>query len=373
MDFIDLKKQYKIIKNEIDANIATVLEHGQYIMGPEVSVLEKKLGEYTKSKYVITCSSGTDALLMALMALDVKPGDYVLTTPFTYIATAEVISLLGAIPEFVDVDPNTFNIDMSLLEKKFRSNPEKYKVIISVNIFGLTANYEELNKLKEEYNFKIIEDAAQSFGANINGQMSCTFGDISCTSFFPAKPLGCYGDGGAIFTNNQSYNEIMKSIRIHGQGKDKYDNIRLGINGRLDTIQAAILIPKLEILNQEIRSRNKIAKYYNSKLNEQFKSQSIPSGYVSAWAQYSFLCDSNSQRDEIILKLKENNIPSAIYYLTPLHIQKVFKALGYKIGDFPIAEDVSNRILSLPMHPYLSEQDIDSICNTIMEKSIHGI
>ena len=373
MDFIDLKKQYKMIKSEIDANINTVLQHGQYIMGPEVLVLEKDLSKYTKSVYSITCSSGTDALLMALMALDVKPGDYVLTTPFTYVATAEVISLLGAIPEFVDIDSETFNIDISQLEEKFENNPGKYKVVIPVNIFGLAADYIELNKLKEKYSFKVIEDAAQSFGASINGKMSCTFGDINCTSFYPAKPLGCYGDGGAIFTDNENYQDILCSIRGHGQGKDKYSNVRIGINGRLDTIQAAILIPKLKILNNEISSRNKIADQYNKKLNSQFKTQSITEGYESAWAQYSLLCNSRIHRDEVISNLSKNNIPSAIYYMIPLHLQKAFQGLGYQVGDFPIAEDISKRILSLPMHPYLSDGDVDNICDIVMEKKIYEV
>jgi len=366
MKFIDLKKQYSKLKEKIDRGINNVLEHGKYIMGPEVIILEKNLSDFTKSKHVITCSSGTDALLMSLMSLNVKPGDYILTTPFTFIATAEAISLIGAIPEFIDIDSNTFNIDMSRLETKIKKEPNKYKIIMPVNIFGLPANYTELFDLKEKYNLMIIEDAAQSFGSSIEGRMSCNFGDIGCTSFFPAKPLGCYGDGGAIFTNDEDIANILRSIRVHGTGADKYDNVRVGINGRLDTMQAAILIPKLEILSTEIKLRNKVAQTYNQILDKHFDLQHIPSGYVSSWAQYSILCDSSKHRENIMRKLKNKNIPSAIYYVIPLHLQGVYDHLNYKMGDFPVSEDISSRILSLPMHPYLSSEEIKQICDVIL-------
>tara|TARA_Y100001970_G_C14202393_1_gene841887 strand:+ start:78 stop:1184 length:1107 start_codon:yes stop_codon:yes gene_type:complete len=367
MDFIDLKTQYKKLKKEIDTGIEGVLNHGQYIMGPEISVLEKKLSQFVNAKYCLTCSSGTDALLMALIAMDVKPGDYVLTTPFTFIATAEVISLLGAIPDFVDIDKTTFNIDINQVNQKLKNNPNKYKAILPVNIFGLLADYKGLNDLKNKYDIKIIEDAAQSFGASFDNKISCSFGDISCTSFFPAKPLGCYGDGGAVFTDNNKYLDILKSIRIHGKGQDKYNNVRLGINGRLDTIQAAILIPKLKILNDEIKLRNKVANLYNTHISSSFIKHHIPSGNVSAWAQYSILCNSSSHREAIIDGLKHNNIPSAIYYPIPLHLQKVFECLEFKYGDFPISEDIASKILSLPMHPYLEKHDIKKICKVINE------
>ncbi len=365
MKFIDLKAQYLKIKEEIDSGIHEVLEHGQYIMGPEVSTLETNLSKFVQQKHSITCSSGTDALLMSLMAMEIKPGDFVLTTPFTYIATAEVISLLGAVPDFVDIDPRTFNIDVNQVEKKIISNPQKYKIIMPVNIFGLLADYEHLLSLKNNHNFNIIEDAAQSFGASNNHKVSCGFGDISCTSFFPAKPLGCYGDGGAIFTNNEKYAEKLKSIRIHGKGKDKYNNVRVGINGRLDTLQAAILIPKLKIFKDEINSRNRVAELYNANINDSYEKQYIPPGNISAWAQYSMLAKSTNQRDKVISELKNNNIPSAIYYITPLHLQTVYKGLGYSNGDYPISEDISSRIFSIPMHPYLEEKDINNICEII--------
>lgn len=367
MDFIDLKAQYDLLKVKINEGIQNVLDHGQYIMGPEVLELEKMLAIYTSQKHAISCSSGTDALLMSLMAIDIKAGDYLITTPFTYIATAEVISLLGAIPEFVDIDEKTFNIDMDKVEDKLRKNPNKYKAIIPVDIFGLLADYKALDNLKTKYNIHIIQDAAQSFGASYNDNMSCSFGDISCTSFFPAKPLGCYGDGGAIFTDSDFYANKLKSIRVHGKGNNKYNNIRLGINGRLDTIQAAILIPKLNVLSKEIRLRNKVADFYNSHLNDSILRHHIPQGNISAWAQYSILCMDTTQRERIISKLKENNIPSAIYYERPLHLQEAFRYLGYCQGDFPVTEQISSNILSLPMHPYIRENDMMKIVDIINE------
>ena len=367
MDFIDLKKQYKNLKKEINAGIQEVLDHGQYIMGPEISILEKRLSEFVDTKHCITCASGTDALIMALLALDIKPGDYVLTTPFTFIATAEVISLLGAIPDFVDIDSKTFNIDLNKIEDKLKHNPNKYKILLPVDIFGLLSDYKGLEELKSRYNFNIIEDAAQSFGASYKDRISCSFGDIACTSFFPAKPLGCYGDGGAVFTNNDKYADDLKSIRIHGQGKDKYNNARLGINGRLDTIQAAILLPKLKILNEEIKSRNKVATLYNNSLSDSFTKHHVPSGNISAWAQYSILCNSTEHRKIIMNKLKENNIPSAIYYIKPLYRQETFNYLNFNKKDFPVSEMISSKILSLPMHPYLNRDDIYKICEIINE------
>ena len=365
MNFIDLKAQYKELKEEINSGIDSVLNHGQYIMGPEVYDLEKRLADFVGVKHAISCSSGTDALIMALMAMKVKPGDYIITTPFTYIATAEVISLLGAIPKFIDIDPNTFNIDLNKVEEELLNNPNKYKVIIPVDIFGLLADYDSIDILKQKYNIKVIEDGAQSFGASYNNKMSCSYGDISCTSFFPAKPLGCYGDGGAIFTNDDYYSEVLKSIRVHGQGIDKYNNIRIGINGRLDTIQAAILIPKLKKLKDEIESRNNIAKMYNEKIDKTFRKQFIPDGNKSAWAQYSILCDSQEHREMLINNLEVANIPSAIYYQIPLYKQEAFQFLEYNKDDFKNSESVSSSILSLPMHPYLNKDEQNEICKVI--------
>ena len=356
MDFIDLKKQQSKIRDKINKRIKSVLDHGKYIMGPEVFELEEKLSEYVNMKYCISCSSGTDALLIPLMAYGIGPGDAVITTPFTYIATAEVISLLGAEPIFVDIYEATYNLNPDGIEDAIKYAENKglnTKAIIPVDLFGLPARYRLINKIAKKYNLIIIEDAAQGFGGEIREEKAGSFGDVACTSFFPAKPLGCYGDGGAIFTNDEELAYKMRSIRIHGSGSDKYENIRIGINGRIDTIQAAILLEKLSIFNDELILRNKIANHYSNNITSNFIKPFIPKGYLSSWAQYSLLASSELDRNEIISILSNANIPSMIYYKLPLHLQAVFMKLGYSIGDFPISEKTSRQILSIPMHPYL--------------------
>ena len=317
-------------------------------MGPEVFELEELLCNYVGVKHCISCSSGTDALLIPLMAKGIGPGDAVFTTPFTYIATAEVISLLGAQPVFVDIYPSTFNIDPSSLIKAIDCTIQKKlnpKAIIAVDLFGLPARYRLLEKIAEENNLFLIQDAAQGFGSKIKGKRSGNFGDVSSTSFFPAKPLGCYGDGGAVFTNDSNLAETMKSIRVHGSsGLDKYNNIRIGINGRLDTIQAAILIEKLSIFDSELLLRDKICNYYNENIKSNFGKQHIPKNYFSSRAQYSILAESEEHRKEIISALDSKKIPSMIYYKNPLHLLGAFKYLGYEKGDFQSAEKISKRI-----------------------------
>ena len=368
MKFIDLSAQQKIISEKIEKRISDILDHGQYIMGPEVFELEEKLKSYVGVSHCISCSSGTDALIIPLMAKEIGPGDAVITTSFSYIATAEVIALLRATPVFCDIYPETFNINPNGLEEAYDkavSEGLKPKAIISVDLFGLPARYrliDEFAKLKKLF---LLEDAAQGFGGKIKNSKACTFGDVSSTSFFPAKPLGGYGDGGAIFTNNNELAEKMRSIRVHGGGLDKYDNIRLGLNGRLDTLQAAILIEKLKIFDEEISKRNEIAKIYSNNLSSNFISPYIPNNYMSSWAQYSVLLKRKKKRVKIVKALSEKGIPSMIYYKIPLHLQKVFKYLGYKIGDLPKSENISNRILSLPMHPYLKRSDQDFIIDTL--------
>ena len=362
MQFIDLKKQYNRISPLINKRINSILDSAKFIMGPDVYDLEKQLSEYVGRKYCISCSSGTDALLMSLMAIKVGEGDLVFTTPFTYVATAEVISLLKATPVFVDIDPNTFNIDPDKLEEKIKyykkTSKMNLKAIIPVDIFGLLADYERINKISKEYDLVVIEDGAQSFGAEFKSQKSCSYGNFSTTSFFPAKPLGCYGDGGAIFTDDRKMVDILKSIRIHGTGTDKYDNVRIGINGRLDTIQACILIEKLKIFDDELESRQVISKLYSQYLSDKVETPYIPNGHKSAWALYSVLAENHRHREDIMSNLAESNIPAVIYYRKPLHLQKAFSYLGYKEGDFENSEKVSSRIFSLPMHPYLEESDI---------------
>jgi len=383
MKFIDLSAQQKRIRHKIETNILKVLDHGQYIMGPEVGVIEENLGEFVGAKHAISCASGTDALLMALMAYNIGPGDAVFTTPFTFIATAEVISLLGATPIFVDIDPNTFNIDPEQLEKaikavKFGSAnfplpktenalPLTPKGVIAVDLFGLPADYDIINTIADQNGLFVIEDAAQSFGAEYKGKKACSLADIACTSFFPAKPFGCYGDGGMCFTNDDKLAEIMESIRVHGKGSDKYDNIRIGINGRLDTIQAAILLTKFDIFPDEIRLRQIVADRYAKHLSgPPFPvTPNIPSEMISAWAQYSILASDEIQCLLLQTKLKDEGIPTAIYYPTPLHLQTAFKPLGYREGSFPESEDISRRIFSLPMHPYLSEEEQKKIGEVI--------
>jgi len=375
VEFIDLHAQQKRIREKIEARIRTVLDHGQYIMGPEIKEFESKLAAYVGVKHAIGCASGTDALLMALMALQVGPGDAIFTSPFTFIATAEVICLLGATPVFVDINPRTFNIDPEKLEQAInalkRNDRSLYplplthhplpltpKGIIPVDLFGLLADYAAIEKIASKYGLKTIEDAAQSFGAESMRRKACSFGDVACTSFFPAKPLGCYGDGGMCFTNDDSAAEIMDSIRVHGKGNHKYENVRVGINGRLDTLQAAILIAKFDIFAEEIELRQKVAAGYTLAFQESpVTPPFIPRGYKSSWAQYSVLAKDERHRSALQSKMKNEGIPTAIYYPKPLHLQTAFSHLGYRQGDFPVSEDCASRIFSLPMHPYLKGED----------------
>ncbi len=383
MQFIDLKSQYVLLKESIDSNIRNVLEHGQYIMGPEVFELEKNLAEYVSTKHCVSCSSGTDALVMALLAYGVGEGDVVVTTPFTFIATAEAIKFVGAEPLFVDIDMDTFNLSPTTLERTLDeiangklgihsgvcSQVSDIKAIISVDLFGLPADAAAINRIAKKYNLTVIEDAAQGFGGAINSVKSGGLSDIGCTSFFPAKPLGGYGDGGAIFTNSDEVADALKSIRVHGQGSDKYQNVRLGLTGRLDTIQAAVLLEKLRIFDGELVKRQNVAESYTQRLSTLagIETPRIPDGYVSAWAQYTLMATDEEHRNKIMSYLKEKGIPAAIYYPIPLNEQKVFSGLGYGASDFQVSSRASRRVFSLPMHPYLKEQEIEEICKFIEE------
>lgn len=367
IQFIDLQAQQQRIGEEIRSRIAGVLGHGKYIMGPEVQELEAALSGFVGAKHCISCASGTDALLMALMAYGVGPGDAIFTTPFTFIATAEVISLLGATPVFVDIDPNTYNID----PKKLRAGIEPFcrqsgklraRGIIPVDLFGLPADYDEIGQVAADFDLFVIEDGAQSFGAKYKDKRAGNLADIAATSFFPAKPLGCYGDGGAIFCNDDETADKLRSIRVHGKGGHKYDNVRIGLNGRLDTLQAAILLPKLAIYEDEIKLRNRVAARYTERLSDFVTTPFVAVDSMSVWAQYSVRSE---QRDEITARLKSNGIPSAIYYPKPLHMQSAFASLGYGEGSFPVSEAMAGQIFSLPMYPYLDKDDQDYIVQTI--------
>ena len=359
MQFIDLAAQYQHLKQRIDKRIQAVLDHGHYIMGPEVDELESKLADYVGVKHCISCANGTDALQLAMMVLNIKAGDAVFCPTFTFFATAEVIAYAGATPVFVDSDARTFNICPEDLERRIQTVIAQGKLvpraIIAVDLFGLPANYPELEKIAQKYQLKLIEDAAQGFGGEINGKRAGSFGDIATTSFFPAKPLGCYGDGGAVFTNNDEYAALFRSYRVHGKGKDKYDNVRIGINSRLDTIQAAILLEKLAEFPNELVSRNIAASNYNAKLKDKYTIPYLPEGYGSSWAQYTLVSDN---RDAEMAKYKAQGIPTMIYYGTCMHQQTAFASLGFVDADFPVASRLSKEVFSLPMHPYLSAEYI---------------
>ena len=369
MQFIDLLSQKERIRTSLLKRIEGILDSGQFIMGAEVTELESRLAAYVGSRHCVSCSSGTDALFMPLLAKGVGPGDAVLTTPFTFVATAEVISLAGATPFFVDVCPDTFNINPELVGQAVDEAVQrglKPKALIPVDLFGLPADYDRLTVVADDYRLWILEDAAQGFGSSFRGHKAGSFGLVGATSFFPAKPLGCYGDGGAIFTDDDELDHLLRSIRVHGSGVDKYSNDRIGINGRLDSIQAAVLLEKLTIFDDELEARQRIADAYSSALQERFVVPRIPKNYRSAWAQYSLLAESGEERERLIQAMQQAGIPAMIYYKIPLHLQKAYTFLGYNAGDFPVSEDLSSRIFSLPMHPYLKNEEIEQICSVLL-------
>ncbi len=352
MQFIDLKSRHQLIGNKINARIQRVMEHGQFILGPEVREVEEKLAQYTGSKHCVTVSSGTDSLLIALMALGVGVGDEVITVPYTWISTAEVIALLGAKPVFVDIRLDIWNMNEIEIESAIT---DKTKAIMPVSIYGQCSDMDSINAVAKKYNLPVIEDAAQSFGAAYKGKKSSNLSLIGCTSFFPSKPLGCYGDGGALFTNDDELAEKFRWIRVHGQ-EHKHHHPILGLNGRMDTIQAAILLEILEVFPEEVIKRQEIGERYTTNLSDLnwLETPKISKNNTSVYAQYTIL---SKDRDGIQSKLKENNIPSVSYYSVPLHLQPVFKNLNYKEKDFPVTEKVANQCLSLPMNPYLTTED----------------
>jgi len=356
MDFIDLKSQQQRIKSAIDANIATVLAHGQYIMGPEVGALEERLAAYVDVKHAIGVASGTDALLIALMALGVGAGDEVITTPFSFIATAETIALLGAKPVFVDIDPNTCNLDAGLLETAFTAHT---KAIMPVSLFGQCADYDAINAIAAMHDIAVIEDGCQSFGASYKDKKSCGLTTIGCTSFFPSKPLGCYGDAGACFTNDVELASAIREIRMHGQDR-RYHHPRIGLNGRLDTLQAAILMAKMDIFDDEVAARGRIGARYSQLLAGIAATPCIEPFNTSVYAQYTIQLEN---RDVVQARLSEANIPTAVHYPLPLHRQPVFSCPQ----RFEHSEYVATRVMSLPMHPYLDEQAQDMVVDALMQ------
>lgn len=360
IDFANLQYQHELYKNEIEEAILKVARNCNFIMGNEVQELEKSLEDFTGAKYAVSCSNGTDALLLAMMALDIKPGDEVITTPFTFIATAETIAFLGATPVFVDIDEKTYNIDPNKIEEKITS---KTKAIIPVSLYGQPADMDKISHIAKKHNLKVIIDGAQSFGCTYNGKTDSNLGDISTTSFFPAKPLGCYGDGGAVFTNDEELANKMKSLRLHGQSK-RYHHQYIGMGGRLDTIQAAVLNVKLKYYTKDLALRQEVASKYTQALKTKTNLilPFVDEKAVSAWAQYSVRV---KNRDELQNRLKEVGIPTAVHYPMPLHLQECFKYLGYKKGDFPISEIVSEEIMSLPMNPYVTDEEIEYIAESL--------
>jgi len=368
MQFIDLKAQQDRIRPQLDAAIKRVLDHGRYIMGPEISDLEEVLAEFSGSKHCISCGSGTGALLLGLMAFGVGAGDAVITTPFTFFATAEMIALTGATPVFVDIDPHTYNIDPAKIKEAIQTlesdDTLNLRGIITVDLFGLPADYDEIMPLAEKHGLFVLQDSAQAFGAEYKEKKCPAIGHIGTTSFFPAKPLGCYGDGGAVFTDDDALAETVRSLRIHGKGFDKYNNVRIGMNARMDTMQAAILLEKFKLYPEEIELRQRVAEGYQAALSDRYKLQVVPDGCRSVWAQY---CLESDGRAEVMARLKKNDIPSMIYYITPLHLLDAFKHLGNDKGDFPVAESASEKIFALPMYPYLSEEDAERTSSILRE------
>jgi UDP-2-acetamido-2-deoxy-ribo-hexuluronate aminotransferase len=364
MQFIDLKTQYRRIEASVTSRISAVLEHGQYILGSENQELEKRLADYVGVRHCIGASSGTDTLLIALMAYGIGIGDEVITSPFTFIATGEMIALAGAKPVFVDIDPRTYNLDPDLLEQAITP---RTKAIMPVSLYGQCADLKAINAIARKHKLPVIEDGAQSFGAKQNDKFSCALSEIGSTSFFPSKPLGCYGDGGALFTNDDALAQRMREIRIHGQDR-RYHHPYLGINGRLDTLQAAILLAKMDVFPDEVAARNRLGARYTELIHERIGERVITPylapGNTSVYAQYTIQVDA---RDQVEAELKKRGIPTAIHYPIPLHLQPVFANLGLAQGRFPVAERVGQRVLSLPMHPYLTEEQQVAVVDALRE------
>ncbi len=368
MEFRDLKVQYQRHRAGIDAAIQKVLMQTDFINGSAVRQLEQQLADYTGVRHCISCANGTDALQLALMAWEVGAGDAVFVPDFTFFSSGEVVPTVGAVPVFVDIDADTFNMSPESLETAIQYVIEQTdlhpKVIVAVDLFGQPADYGRLRQIADKYHLLVLEDAAQGFGGSIGNRKACSFGDISTTSFFPAKPLGCYGDGGAVFTDNDAWAELIRSYKVHGKGEDKYDNVRIGINSRLDTLQAAILMEKLAFFDEEVALCNQAADAYTSRLRDLVKTPVVKDDMMSSWAQYALCLEDAKQRKSVMDVLAAAGIPSAIYYKKPMHLQKAFEKYPCEL-NCRTAENICGRCLSLPMHPYLTEEDIDRVCEQV--------
>ena len=372
MQFRDLKAQYVALKSEMDKAILEVVDSSAFVMGPKIKEMEHAFAEYVGMKHCVACNSGTDALLLALKAWDVKQGDAVFVPSFTFFASAEVIAIQGATPVFVDVDENTFNMDVTDLEHKIEQTLKAGKltprVVIAVDLFGLPADFKAVRKVADKFGLYVLEDGAQGLGGRIGDKEACSFGDISTTSFFPAKPVGCYGDGGAVFTNNDEWAALMESYHIHGKGSDRYDNVRIGMNSRMDSIQAAVLLVKLKAFKDyELADVNKVAERYAKKLEGIVIIPVVPQGYYSSWAQYTLQLANKEDREGLQAALKAVGIPTAVYYPIPMHRQTAFKYLNIEDNLCPVADRLADTVISLPIHPYLSEADQDMICESVVD------
>ena len=373
MEFRDLKRQYQILKKEIDAGIEDVLTSARFISGSQVKELEEKLAAYVGVKHCITCANGTDAITLALMAFEIGPGDAVFVPDFTFFSSGECPAYAGAVPVYVDVDADTFNMDPDKLEQAVRQVKEegKYRpgAVVAVDLFGLPADYDRIRKICDQYDLYLLEDGAQGFGGSIRGRKACSFGDISTTSFFPAKPLGCYGDGGALFTDNDEWAAYLRSICVHGKsGSDKYNNIRIGMNSRLDTLQAAVLLPKLKAFAEhELAAVNKAAACYDEALSDsELGLPFVPADYVSSWAQYTVKLPEGTDRAALQAELKSQGIPTMVYYVKPMHLQGAFEGTYSAEADCPVTERLCSSVLSLPMHPYLKEEEIQETAQALL-------
>lgn len=369
MQFIDLGRQYESAKERIDKAIHDVVNERHFIMGPQVEELEKRLAAYVGRKYCLTCSSGTSALYIPLLAYDVQPEDAVFVSSFTYFASAETIRLAGATPVFIDSD-ETYLMDPDKLEEAIQKTIAEGKLrprgIMTVDLFGLPCDYPRIEAIAQKYDLFLLTDDAQAFGGTLDGKQSCAFGDVSATSFFPAKPLGCYGDGGAIFTDDEELYTLMHSLRVHGHGASKYDNVRIGINARLDTLQAAILLVKLDLFDEEVKKKNELRERYDEVLKDTFSTPIIPKGRTTSLAQYTILTENAEEREFLLQEMPKNGVPVMVYYQIPMHEQRAFTELGYAPEDLPVCHSQSQRVLSLPMHAYMTDEEFEQITSTLL-------